>query len=150
MMNGMGKESRRKKKNRVCNGRLFVGCVDLSFVAMETKQKALEWAIYEYLELLKVVALSALSLQSLWRGENKDNVQSKVYSYLEYCYYYCFLHHNNYHSIFLLSISFPHLLIFNVSVINQTVKSTCSSRDVHVNCWLIGSCMKPITGDIIC
>ena len=77
MMNGMGKESRRKEKNRVCNGRLFVGCVDLSSVVMETKQKALEWAIY--LELLKVVALSVLRLQSLRRGENKDNVQSKAY-----------------------------------------------------------------------
>ena len=107
MMNGMGKESRRKEKNRVCNGRLFVGCVDLSSVVMETKQKALEWAIY--LELLKVVALSVLRLQSLRRGENKDNVQSKAYSFLEYCYYYyCFLRHNNYHSIFLISISFPH------------------------------------------
>jgi hypothetical protein len=63
-----------RKKNRVCNGRLFVGCVDLSSVAMETKQKAMEWAIY--LELLKVLALSVLKLQSLWRGENKDNVQS--------------------------------------------------------------------------
>jgi hypothetical protein len=84
-----------------------VGCVDLSSVAMETKQKALEWAIY--LELLKVVALSVLRLQSLRRGENKDNVQSKAYSFLEYCYYYyCFLRHNNYHSIFLISISFPH------------------------------------------
>jgi len=51
-----------------------VGCVDLSSVAMETKQKAMEWAIY--LELLKVLALSVLKLQSLWRGENKDNVQS--------------------------------------------------------------------------
>jgi hypothetical protein len=55
----------------------FVGCVDLSSVSMETKQKALEWAIY--LEILKEVALNVLRLQSLWRGENKDNVQSKVY-----------------------------------------------------------------------
>jgi hypothetical protein len=71
-----GRGKKRGKKSRVCNGRLFVGCFDLSSVAMETKQKALEWAIY--LELLKEHALSVLRLQSLWRG-NKDNVQSRVY-----------------------------------------------------------------------
>ena len=48
----MGWETKREgTKNKVWNGRFFVGCVDLSLVAMETKQKALEWAIY--LELLK-------------------------------------------------------------------------------------------------
>lgn len=92
------------KKKRVCNGRLFVGCVDSSYVAMETKQKAI------YLELLKVVALSVLRLQSLWRGENKDKVQNKVYSFLDYYYYYL-LHQNNYHSIFLISITFPHFFL---------------------------------------
>jgi hypothetical protein len=45
IMTGMGKE-KRGRRNKVRNGRLFVGCVDLSSVAMETKQKALEWVIY--------------------------------------------------------------------------------------------------------
>ena len=93
---------------------------------------------------------SVLRLQSFWRGENKNNVQRKVYSSLEYCYcYYYFIHHKNYHSVFLTSISIPHFLIFNVSVIKRTVKSTCSSRDVHVHCWLSGGCMKTVPGDII-